>query len=106
MADRTIGGFFLNDFNPNADSKFVNGVLSSARKKFGRDKVLLSDAAITLYSQDEQDQQLETYSPDYVVLLLRLTFPEDHYKVVRADREKLLSLARQILNELDPSNSQ
>lgn len=107
MADRTIGGFFLNDPSPNSDSEFIKKILKESKKEFGRDKVFLSDVTITLIEedQDEQDQQLETYSPDYVAVLLDLIYPGRYRIVARADRQKLLSLARQILDELDPSNS-
>ena len=108
MADKIIDGFFLNDPSPSSDSEFINKVLSEAKREFGRDKAFLSDVAITLIAedQDEQDQQLLSYSPDYVAVLLDLTFPDRYRIVVRADRQNLLFLARQILNELDPSNSQ
>lgn len=102
MAAKRLGGFFLND-SPGRESEFINKVLSEVKRGFGRDKVFLSDVSITLIAedQDEQNQQLETYSPDYIAVLLELTYPEHHCFVVRADRQKLLSLARQILQEID-----
>ena len=58
--------------------------------------------SITLIAEDQDEQGQQPYSPDYVAVLLELTNPESHCHVVRADRQKLLSLARQILQELNP----
>ena len=101
---KILDGFFLND-SPGYETEFIKKVLSEAKREFGRDKAFLSDVSITLIveDQDERDQQLSSYSPDYVAVLLELMYPERHCFVVRADRHKLLSLARQILQELDPA---
>ena len=100
--DVKLGGFFLND-SPGYETKFTKKVLSETRREFGRDKVFQSDVSITLIEedQDEQDQQPSAYSPDYVAVLLYLTNPEPHCYVARADRQKLLALAREILQHLD-----
>ena len=102
MAAKRLGGFFLND-SPGYETNLIKKALSEAKRAFGRDKVFLSDGAITLIveDQDQQDQQL--YSHEHAsVLQIGLIFPEPHAYIVRADRQKLLLLARQILDELDP----
>ncbi|MDE2808851.1 MAG: hypothetical protein OXN90_10585 [Gemmatimonadota bacterium] len=98
-----LGGFFLND-PPSYETEFIKKVLSESKKDLGRDKVFLSDVFITLIAedQDEQDQQPSAYSPDYVAVLLDFVFPEKIRFVARADREKLRSLALQILQKIDP----
>lgn len=102
MAAKILGGFFLND-SPGRETNLTKKALSEAKSAFGRDKVFQSDVSITLITENQDEQDQQPYSPEHVdVLLLELTNPEPHCYVVRADRQKLLSLARQILQEIDP----
>lgn len=103
---KVLDDFFLNDFT-GSETEFIRELLSEAKKAFGRDKVFLSDVSITMIvddNQDEQGQQQSSDSPSSVALLLRLLYPDEHYFVVRADRQKLLDLAHKIQQNLDPAN--